>query len=535
MKLLKEKIKKYVRIAILALVINLFMLFIVSDVTSNKSQYMENLDYNVIINKDGSMKVTEIWDINIEDTNTIFKNFEMSNSFGEIKDVTVKDLQIGKNLTKINEEMYHVTTDCFYALKLSRHKFEIAWGTGMEKKSGRRKYEITYTVTDVITDYYDCQEMYWKFLDIVNEIPVKNVNIKITLPKEVKDINNLLVWGHGPLNGIIKKTNNNTVDVSLKNLSPKKMLEVRVVTKEKMFNNISTNKIRNYQYLDKILKEETKWSEEANNASNQYNSVLRLLGIIYAIIIIIQIIKIVKHMAIYKKKDDGKVYKDLKYYRDIPREDESTPAEANYLYTFNKESYRIRQYQGDILAATILNLCLKGYIELTSKDKEVYIKILNSNKKLAEDEKQVYQLLKNVAKGREEFEIQELNNYAKKQYYAYSDAINNIYRFSRNKLYSLKLLNKLEYKEYAKIEKAKSNYSSIITLIRFLIIMFIIGSVFFEKVFITFFGIGYKETIIKIAVIILPYVILKLIDLKIFSKLSNKIAILTQKRNRRTK
>ena len=41
---------------------------------SQKSQYLDNLDYNITINEDGSIRIVETWDIYIHHTNTVFRN-----------------------------------------------------------------------------------------------------------------------------------------------------------------------------------------------------------------------------------------------------------------------------------------------------------------------------------------------------------------------------------------------------------------------------------------------------------------------------
>ena len=38
---------------------------------------LKNLDYKVKLNSDGTANVTETWDISIEDTNTLFKTFNL--------------------------------------------------------------------------------------------------------------------------------------------------------------------------------------------------------------------------------------------------------------------------------------------------------------------------------------------------------------------------------------------------------------------------------------------------------------------------
>ena len=46
----------------------------------SSSLYLNNLNFNVKINLDGSIDVEEIWDIDIENTNTLFKTFEKDTS-----------------------------------------------------------------------------------------------------------------------------------------------------------------------------------------------------------------------------------------------------------------------------------------------------------------------------------------------------------------------------------------------------------------------------------------------------------------------
>lgn len=235
------------------------VIFLASSSSEEKFQYMDNLDYQVTVNKDGSMNVIETWDINVSKTNTLFKNFNLSKTkYGNITDVKVVDLDTGKELKQINEEMYHVTKGCYYALEVQKNKFEIAWGIGMDDRTGKKKYQVSYVVNDVVTDYNDVQEIYWQFLaKNQNAVPVKKVTGTVTLPEDVSNIDNLRVWGHGQLNGDIQKVSKNKVEFKVDNLSPNAMLEIRVVTEDKMFD-VSESKIRNYNYLNTILEEETR-------------------------------------------------------------------------------------------------------------------------------------------------------------------------------------------------------------------------------------------------------------------------------------
>lgn len=256
-------VKKYIKAIIIICVFILIILTMVKMSTGvNNQQFMNKINYDITLHENGDMAIVEDWDIYISHTNTIFKNFDISNKFGEIKDVTVKDLSSNTNLTKIDEEMSHVTTDCYYALEISGNKFEIAWGTGMENRSGNKKYQITYTITDVVSDYKDCQEWYWPILSDANENPVKKVNGTIKIPYNVENIENLKVWGHGPLNDKIEKVFNDTVKFEVDNLEAGEMLELRVATSEKIFKNLK--KVNDYNYLNTIIDKETEWADESN-------------------------------------------------------------------------------------------------------------------------------------------------------------------------------------------------------------------------------------------------------------------------------
>ncbi len=75
---MKKKIKGIlVKIAIM---IAISVILMGSAGIGERFQYINHLDYQVTLNQDGSMKVTETWDININHTNTLVRNFDLSRS-----------------------------------------------------------------------------------------------------------------------------------------------------------------------------------------------------------------------------------------------------------------------------------------------------------------------------------------------------------------------------------------------------------------------------------------------------------------------
>ena len=188
-------------------------------------QDLNELNFTVDLQSNGDMKITEIWDVDIYDTNTLFKNFKYdSNKF---ENVSVTDVSTGVEFSQINELMYHVTKNCFYAMRNDDGLFEIAWGVDVNN-SQRKKYQIEYTVKDIINMYNDCSELYWQFIGKNFSIPARKVTGYINLPMETETLEDLKVWAHGPLTGNINKISN--CSLTEKNKILKECLEIRGIS-----------------------------------------------------------------------------------------------------------------------------------------------------------------------------------------------------------------------------------------------------------------------------------------------------------------
>lgn len=520
--------KKYISILIVMIVMGLIVCATFFE-GADQYQYLNSIDYQVEMQKDGSMRVTETWDIDIKNTNTLFKNFTISKfRYGDITNVEVIDLQRGKKFKQINDEMYHVTEDYYYALPINSTTFEIAWGVGMDTTTGNRKFQISYTVTDVVTEYNDIQEIYWQFLENGrNAIPAKKVTGTFILPQDVENIDNLKVWGHGQLNGIIERADNHTVKFEMDNLNPGSRLEVRIVTQEKMFD-VADNKTRQYSYLPQVMREEQNWADEADNQSKNARIFYVVLAIIYILVVIYYIYKTIKYYKLSKKDGDGLIYNDIKYFRDIPRED-ATPAEACYLYNFDKKRLDTGIIQNQAVSSTILDLCLKKVISLRVKQDEVYVKILRDKDGLPNDEQEIYDLLSNTGQGREEFLLSDLNLYAKDKYNQYSYIINKMVNSARNRLYNLRLLDKANEKEYIKCENAGALKAIVLFLYIEAIVIYLLSLIPMFKInVVLLFGMEFQKILLIILMALFPLVAIVTYSWKLKSEVKNKIAVLTQ-------
>lgn len=388
---------------------------------------LSDLKYDVTLNSDGSADVTEYWNIKIEDTNTLFKTFEIDDTkYSGIKNVSVVETSNGirKSFKQIYQEKYHVDKDCFYALDISSKNFEIAWGVHEDDSYARRNFEISYTVIDAVKNYSDCSEFYWQFISDDSAIPADKVVGTIHLPFGVDDINDLRVWAHGPLNGNISKTSNNVVTFNVDNLSSKTMLEVRVVTPTDVFAN--NDNISSKSMLNSIISEETEWADEANRKREAYIfkqkmtrffiGLFFILSNIGGIFVAVYFVKKIKKYKLELEKAPNFVpTTPSKYYRDIPGED-STPAVAAFLYNF-KNGYFSSSIP-NVFSATMLNLCLKKCLSFEvngdrNSDITVSLNLNDDVNFLSKDEKFIFDMLSKVSSDMR-FTMKDFERYCKK-------------------------------------------------------------------------------------------------------------------------
>ena len=401
------------------LIIALIMLSILF-IKINKAEatlYLNELGFDAQINEDGSMNVTETWNINISETNTLFKTFEPDNSkYAGITDVKVKNLTTNTELAQIDTEMYHVTKDCYYGLKNSKGKYEIAWGVGLDNSSATRTYQISYKVLDAITLNDDCAGLYWQFVGKDFEIDAKKITGTITLPKNAETIEDIKVWGHTEqLNGEIYATDLNKIEFSIDRYSNGNYVEVRTAFPTNIMGNVQRK--TNKPALGGIIEEETRWADEANQRREREEKIFYAIQKIAMLAtIIMAVIAIRNFIKLLSRGKKLKPTTELKYYREVPYEN-ATPGEALYIIS-NGNYKQLYEYFPPI----VLDLCLRKYIqlELVKEEKifskeEVKIIILEKDRnELKKEEDTILQLLIDVAGEKKELTTKGLKKYLEK-------------------------------------------------------------------------------------------------------------------------
>ena len=328
--------------------------------------YLNGLNFDAKINENGEMYVTETWDIDIHNTNTLFKTFKTDKSkYSGIKDVKVANVTNGvAPLTEIDQYMYHVTNNCYYGMLNDDGNFEIAWGVGLDNKSDNRIYQISYIVEDAISKYSDYAELYWQFVGEDFEIDAKKIKGTITLQSFAEVKENIKVWGHTEdLNGEIYVTDLNKIEFTVNNFNAGRYVEVRSLFPTEMIS--YSQRGGNKEILNDVIEEETKWANDANTRRTINKAVPIIIVTIFSVILIVLTIKMIKSLItrIKKTKTLKKIEptENIIYFREIPRED-ATPAEALYILK-NIKTNLLSTDIGKIFSATLLDFNLKGILD----------------------------------------------------------------------------------------------------------------------------------------------------------------------------
>lgn len=472
--------KKFIFLSIMFITL-VFALFLFENTSYAGSQTIKNLQYDVVLNEDGSANITEIWDIRVSDTNTLFKTFDLDSSkYGEITDVKVSELSNNEELTQFiqtNEYAYHVQKGYYYALKTNSSEFEIAWGVSINN-SANKIYKITYTIKDAVKTYNDCSEFYWMFISKSNGIPCDNINATIKLPSAVSNKENIRVWGHGPLNGEIYATDNNMVSFNVKYLSEETMVEARVAVLENIFST-NTNKV-NQNRLQNIISEETTWANEANlereriraeiEREEKITKIITILaiatGVGIFIVLIIKAVKYIKELSKIKKQEPET---KVEYFREFPDEN-ATPGEAAFLYYFNKEGL-FKKNVSKVVSGIIMNLALKKVITFEQDQKNKMNIVLEDGKDTATlkaDEISIYNLLNDVKKYKNKknknaenansISMKDIEKYAKNNDRAFLSKVEKIETNARTLQEVSKNFNSSKIKESEKWKTKSSGY-----------------------------------------------------------------------------
>lgn len=344
---------------------------------------LEHIDFDIHVNNDGSLNVEENWYLFDSNSYIISINLQMKNL---TKD-DISDLKIYRNAgTDVIDFVsgdFNIDTikTGNYSVIESGDTFTILCGIGRYKD-----FTISYKVKDKVTLYGDCADVQLELLDRSLGIDVDTIKGQVYYPSVVVRTGVISAWEkHSDINSELTKKDTEKISF-VANEIDESGVRVRVLLPISLFGEVKN--------ISKDMMQDTIISQENNDVlgSSAKNTILNLVfSLIVGFTLIIMIQNTFKYI-----KQSGKVFntqptKKIKYSRELPF-DNITPGQAAFI----KDSGRAKM--GDVFAATILGLQMKGAIDIVytgEKNKlgNTFIKILDIKPELTVEEEPVFDFL----------------------------------------------------------------------------------------------------------------------------------------------
>lgn len=244
-----------------------------------------------------------------------------------------------------------------YLIKNENSKTTIDWS--IDATDELRAFDISYHVVNAVKVHNDAAELYRKFIGSDNAQRIRAVEVNLKLPagaanyEQGKDI---LIWGHGPLNGEVNFAAPDAVAWQVKNLPPYTFVEGRVVMPPALFPEAPSGAYTGKTALAGILAEERRWAEEAN--SKRWQARAEVGGAVAVVLLALGIVYLLwrKYGKDYSTQFNGP------YYRELPGP--YSPAELSTLWNYQK-------VKPQDLTATILDLARRRFLSLEEERQEV--------------------------------------------------------------------------------------------------------------------------------------------------------------------
>jgi len=350
----------------------LFMIFILTNKVQANS--INSLTMDIYINKEGKAYVKEIWNTNSSDKTEWYHTYKNLGE-SEIMNLSVKDEK--QTYTTIsNWNVKGSFNDKKYKAGINRisNGIEICFGIS---NYGTNTHEVTYEITNFVSELIDAQMIYWNLIDF--EMSISEASIKIysddNFPQTID------VWGYGKYgapcyvyDGYIEMTTDG------KRLNSNEYMVILAKFPLDTFN--LNNKLDyNFEhYLNMSEQGSIKYVEGNDGSGISYSSPAILSGIIMTTMIFIVcsvtfVIVSIINFSSYKFREKGKkVPRSVPYFRDIPCRKDIFRAFfiANQYYYSGKNI--IKGKKTNFFGTVLLKWLKEGKIKIEKRMKGLVVK-----------------------------------------------------------------------------------------------------------------------------------------------------------------
>ncbi len=265
-------------------------------------------------------------------------------------------------------------------------------------------FKLEYLIKDVVVLHKDVSELYWTFIGSEYEDDIRDLQIKVNLPK-MDSSDNFRIWAHGDIAGEIQPFENKYLLASIPKLDAHNAVDVRTTFDVSLLNESLVNKKTEDIALEEIIEVETERAEKQNKKRKK-------MKILYYSCFGISIFYLITLIIIW-------IYVYFKYNREY-KSAFKNEYNREFIDDYNVEvvDYLInKKITSNAMSASIMNLIYKKAIQVeeipTEKKQKEYKFILLDLEKGNETEKYLMNFLFQKVGNDDTFTTKELQDYAK--------------------------------------------------------------------------------------------------------------------------
>ncbi|UCE22189.1 MAG: DUF2207 domain-containing protein [Candidatus Aminicenantes bacterium] len=320
----------------------------------SKNFYFPNVRIEVNIGRDGSFTVDE------------YRTYDFQGSFSwALLTINLHVIRNGYSYT-LSIEDFKILDESGRPLRMEtsrrRGVFEAKWYYAASNE--QRTFHFHYRLRGGIISYPEVSELYWPIIGSGWDKPTKSATVVVHLPEFVSRQEDILVYGHGPLSGMVEIVDRKTTRFTASNIRAGQFMEIRMVWPAGLVSGVSSNR----HTRESIMQEEARFVQETieearraqEEAAQRQKRQSRLLYFWLAWLIAAPLIWLPFYVRSWKKVGKDYRFDDIpEYSRELPSD--LSPALVEVLL---REG---RDITPRSFTATLFDLARRGYIELDDK------------------------------------------------------------------------------------------------------------------------------------------------------------------------
>lgn len=386
-----------------------------SDYTDDSKQIMRNMDIAEQLQENGDLKVTEHWNVELQDRDRAYRNLYRSFPADDnmtIVNFSVRDEDRGVTYTDAGDIDPEEVSDDSMRDRSYMHKTdsgtEIGWFMP-EIDEGTRSFTVSYTLKNVAEVYADTAMLYQKFLSSGFSLPVEKLTGTVRFPN-AGSVKNVRAWLHTTVKSSLSVDSPTQIHFQAEEIPAKTMVEVRLCIPPKLIP--GSSRVSSASALAGIQAQEQKWADD-------YKAYLErqlILGIVDASAGALLFLAAVTIFVVVLRKNRRIRVEVPEYTREVPQG--YSPGGIAHLFYFYSGGVQEKE-RGRVLSATLLNLARKGFVRIAETDGDMSVTIAGNtkNQALTAGEQVFYEMISTVSESFDgTFTMKQFQTYAKRHF-----------------------------------------------------------------------------------------------------------------------